>query len=147
MNQMLFNFHDPGSRPEVELPADGWQPRWYQKRLWDYLFNGGKRAYVIAHRRWGKDEVLLHWQAIAAHKRPGNYWHMLPLYSQARKAIWNAVNPRSGRRRIDECFPLELRSKTLESEMFIRFKNGSSWQLVGSDNFNALESTVVVCSE
>ncbi len=58
--------------------------------------------------------------------------------AQARKAIWEAVNPHTGIRRIDEAFPLELRDITRENEMFIRFKSGSTWQVVGSDNFNSL---------
>ena len=63
---------------------------------------------------------------------------MLPEASQARKAIWGAVNPHTGKLRIDEAFPLELRSWTRENDMSIGFKNGSSWQVVGSDNFNSL---------
>ena len=70
--------------------------------------------------------------------RPATYWHMLPQASQARKAIWNAVNPHSGQRRIDEVFPKEIRENTNDQEMFIRFKNGSNWQVVGSDNYNSL---------
>lgn len=71
-------------------------------------------------------------------ERVAPYWHMLPLANQARKAIWDAVNPRTGRRRIDDAFPLEIREVTRDNEMFIRFKNGSTWQVVGSDNYNAL---------
>ncbi len=63
---------------------------------------------------------------------------MLPLYSQARKAIWTAVNPHTGRRRIDEAFPPELRENTNDQEMFIRFKSGATWQVVGSDRYNSL---------
>lgn len=63
---------------------------------------------------------------------------MLPEYSQARKAIWDAVNPHTGRRRIDEAFPLELRKNTRNQEMQITFKNGSTWQVVGSDRFDSL---------
>jgi len=107
-------------------------------RLWNYLENGGKRAVEVAHRRWGKDEVALHWTAVAAHEKVGTYWHMLPEAAQARKAIWEAVNPHTGKRRIDEAFPSSLRASTRENEMFIRFKNGSTWQVVGSDNFNSL---------
>ena len=58
--------------------------------------------------------------------------------SQARKAIWEAINPHTGKRRIDECFPHELRETTRENEMLIKFKVGSTWQVVGSDNFNSL---------
>lgn len=70
--------------------------------------------------------------------RIGGYWHMLPEAAQARKAIWDAINPHTGRKRIDEAFPVELRATTREVDMFIRFKNGSTWQVVGSDNFNSL---------
>lgn len=66
---------------------------------------------------------------------------MLPEYAQARKAIWDAVNPHSGKRRIDEAFPLELRKKTRNDEMYIEFVNGSTWQVVGSDRYDALVGT------
>lgn len=123
--------------PTISLP-NNWQPRPYQRPLWDYLEKGGKRAIEIAHRRWGKDDVALHRTAIAAHERVGSYWHCLPEYAQARKAIWTAVNPHTGKRRIDEAFPHELRDSTNEQEMFIRFKVGSTWQAIGSDRYNSL---------
>src|SRR5688572_18113045 len=63
---------------------------------------------------------------------------MLPMYAQARKAIWDAVNPHSGKKRIDEAFPEELRDATNDQEMKIKFKNGSTWQVVGSDNYRSL---------
>lgn len=106
--------------------------------MWNYLENGGKRAIEIAHRRWGKDDVALHRTAIAAHERVATYWHALPEYAQARKAIWNAVNPHTGKRRIDEAFPHELRSSTNDQEMLIKFKVGSTWQVIGSDRYNSL---------
>lgn len=121
----------------IRLP-NNWTPRPYQRALWNYLENDGRRAVAVCHRRWGKDEVALHWTAVALHQRVGSYWHLLPQASQARKAIWEAVNPHTGRRRIDEAFPHELRETTRENEMFIRFLNGSTWQVVGSDNFNSL---------
>ncbi len=105
---------------------------------WRYLENGGKHCELVWHRRAGKDELSLHHTACAAHQRVGNYWYMLPQANQARKAVWDAINPHSGKRRIDEAFPLELRAATLEHEMMIRFKVGSAWQVVGSDNFNSL---------
>lgn len=63
---------------------------------------------------------------------------MLPQAEQARKAIWSAINPHTGIKRIDEAFPIALRRRTRENEMLIEFKNGSTWQVVGSDNYNAL---------
>ena len=106
--------------------------------LWRYLMGGGKRACLLAHRRFGKDELALQFACIAALTRVAGYWHMLPEAAQARKAIWNAVNPETGRRRIDECMPLVLRKRTLENEMLIEFKNGSTWQVIGSDRYNSL---------
>lgn len=125
---------------DLILPHN-WSPRPYQQALWAYLVGGGTRAVECAHRRWGKDEVALHWTACASHIRIGNYAHMLPEYAQARKAIWDAVNPHSGKRRIEEAFPEALRKTTLEQEMKIIFKNGSTWQVVGSDNYNSLMGT------
>lgn len=106
--------------------------------VWDYLQKGGRHAELIWNRRAGKDDVCLHWAAVAAHKRVATYWHMLPQASQARKAIWEAVNPHTGKTRIDEAFPPVLRETTRHNEMLIKFKNGSTWQVVGSDNYNSL---------
>lgn len=122
----------------IELPHNGWEPRYDQMNLWEYLQGGGTRAVEVAHRRWGKDDISLHHTAIASTHRVGNYWHMLPQYNQARKAIWEAVNPKTGMKRIDEAFPDEMRASIRNTDMYIGFKNGSSWQVVGSDNYNAL---------
>lgn len=91
------------------------------------------------HRRFGKDDIMLHYTAAAALQRIGNYWHMLPQQNQCRKAIWQAINPRTGKRRIDEAFPPEIRAgKPNETEMLIPLVNGSLWQVTGSDSYNAL---------
>ena len=120
----------------IQIP-NNWAPRAYQMNVWRYLERGGKRAICVWHRRAGKDDVCLHWAAASMIDKPATYWHMLPAFSQGRKAIWTAINPHSGKRRIDEAFPHELRVNTNESEMFIRFKNGSTWQVVGSDRYDA----------
>jgi len=122
---------------EIDLP-NNWSPRSYQRDLWRYLERGGLRADVCWHRRAGKDEVGLHWAAVSAIQKIGTYWHMLPEAAQARKAIWAAINPHTGIRRIDEAFPKAMRRRTVDDEMFIEFQNGSTWQVIGSDNFNSL---------
>lgn len=124
--------------PEIELPADNWQPRDYQRPAWDAFEAGIKRLALAWHRRAGKDEFALQATATAAYERIGAYWHLLPQANQARKAIWDSPNPRTGRRRIDDAFPHSIRESTRENDMFIRFKNGSTWQVVGSDNYDAL---------
>jgi phage terminase large subunit len=76
--------------------------------------------------------------AVSSARRVGTYWHMLPEAAQARKAIWTAVNPGTGRRRLFDAFPDEYIENMNDNEMFIRFKSGSTFQVVGSDNYNSL---------
>lgn len=121
----------------ITLP-NGWRPRWYQLPSWRAWERGIKRSLLVWHRRAGKDDVSLHKTACAAHTRVANYWHCLPSYEQARKAVWEAVNPHTGKRRIDEAFPKELRTRTDNSSMTIEFKIGSVWRIVGSDNPDSL---------
>lgn len=107
-------------------------------RLWNYLESGGTRAVEVAHRRFGKDDIGLHFTATQMMEKPGNYWHLLPKYAQGRKVIWNAVNPRTQQRRINEAFPKEIRKRTNNTEMLIETINGSVWQVVGSDNYDSI---------
>jgi phage terminase large subunit len=125
---------------EINLPSN-WKPRDYQEPAWESWLNGCNRQLLVWHRRAGKDDINLRQHAVGAFNRVGTYWHMLPEYSQARKAIWDAVNPHTGKRRIDEAFPEEIRESTRNQDMFIRFKNGSTWQVVGSDSYNSLVGT------
>jgi len=112
--------------------------RKYQVPFWTAWRTGKKKRLIeIAHRRWGKDEIALNVTRDLALERPASYWHCLPEYAQARKAIWTAVNPHTGKRRIDEAFPREIRKATHEQEMFIELVNGSTWQLIGSDRYDA----------
>ena len=105
---------------------NAWNPRPYQRRLWDYFAKGGRRAVAVWHRRCGKDSLALNLEASKAlTERVGVYWHMLPLNTQARKVIWDGVD-RYGRRMIDQAFPKELRQSTNDQEMKIVFKTGRS---------------------
>jgi phage terminase large subunit len=134
---MLDIFGQVGSALSEYAEAQ-WRPRDYQRPAWDYLVGGGKRAYLLRHRRSGKDELCLRWTFVAARRRIGSYWHMMPTQGQARRALWRAVDPHQYRRRIDLAFPPESRASTRDQEMLIEFRNGSTRQLLGSDNYNAL---------
>lgn len=111
--------------------------RWYQRPFHEYLVKGGRRAIEIAHRRWGKDEIVLAATCELAHQRVASYWHCLPEYEQGRKALWNAINAHTGKRRIDEAFPPEIRESKDEQQMLIKLKCGSTWQIIGSDRYDA----------
>lgn len=128
------------AKAEINLPYN-WEPRDYQRPAWESWLNGCNRQLLVWHRRAGKDDINLRQHAVGAFNRIGTYWHMLPQYAQARKAIWDAVNPKTGTRRIDEAFPPQIRESTRDNDMFIRFKSGSTFQVVGSDNFDALVGT------
>jgi len=64
----------------------------------------------------------------------GSYWHLLPKHSQAKRAIWNGIDHKSGRRFIDMFFPDALAKNA--TDMFIERECGSTWQLLGSDNYD-----------
>lgn len=122
----------------ISLPHN-WKPRHYQRRAWEALRDGVNRVVLVWHRRAGKDAVCMYSASCAAFERAGNYWHMLPEADQCRKAIWEAINPTTGYRRIDEVFPSEVRSgRPRNQEMILGLASGSSWQCVGSDNYNSL---------
>ena len=113
--------------------------RWYQRPFHEAWVTGKKKRLIeIAHRRWGKDEISLMATCELAHKRVASYWHCLPEYEQARKALWDAINPHTGKRRIDEAFPPEIRESKDEQKMFIKLRCGSTWQLIGSDRYDSL---------
>jgi len=113
--------------------------RWYQRSFHEAMVQQKQKRFMeVAHRRWGKDEIVLNaTRYLLTKHRVGTYWHCLPEYGQGRKALWDAVNANTGKRRIDESFPKEMRKRTNNQEMFIEFKNGSTWQIIGSDKFDS----------
>lgn len=126
----------------LSLPND-WQTRPHQQDFFRYMLQGGldnKRAVEVWHRRAGKDSCCLNLSAVASQMRVGTIWHMLPTLKQGRKAIWDGIDFK-GRRMIDQAFPKEMREGVNNSEMQIRFKNGSVYQVVGSDNYDSLVGT------
>ena len=107
--------------------------------------SGQYRTFILPwHRRAGKDEISLHDTAIRAMTRVGDYWHMLPVAEQARKAIWEATNPRTGRKRWKDAFPEDIIAHIDNQSMKLTFVNGSTWQVLGSDNYDSLVGTTPV---
>jgi hypothetical protein len=121
----------------IRIP-NGWEPRPYQLPVLSYFAKGGKRAATMWHRRAGKDSCCLNHEAIECFKRPAAYWHLMPTQRQARKAIWNGVNPKTGKKILDQVFPAEIRKRTRDDEMMIELKSGAIWQLAGSDSYDSL---------
>jgi len=117
---------------QITVPVD-WNPRDYQLPLWKFLEAGGRRAACVWHRRAGKDLTLINWIATCTIRRPGLYWHLFPTYNQGRKIAWEGMT-KTGRKFIDH-FPKEnILGEPNNTEMRIKFKTGSVYQVVGSDN-------------
>lgn len=121
----------------IALP-NNWRARPHQGNFTNFLLNNGKRAVAVWHRRAGKDSASLNWTAVAAHQKVASYWHMLPTAVQGRHVVWDAVNPATGEKVIDQVFPKALRGRVNNTDMSIHLKNGSTWQVVGSDNYDRL---------
>lgn len=114
------------------------EPRGYQYPALRYMDEepGRQRAFMLAHRRTGKD--LLAWNILIreSQKRVGTYWHVLPLLNQARKIIWTG-STKDGIPFLDFIPPPLIASKR-DDEMSIRLTNGSLIQLVGADRIDSL---------
>ncbi len=128
---------NPQLTPENPQLTHDWVPRAHQKAALDKFNEGQRRQMHIWHRRAGKDDFGLNLARIETQRERGNYWHLFPLQTQAKKALWEGLDG-EGRRMIDHIFPLALRESTLQAEMMIKFKNGSTWQMAGSDRYNSL---------
>lgn len=121
---------------EQKLPHN-FYPRPYQRPLFDAFLNGTKRMCCVWHRRGGKDTAAMHIAAIGSQQEIGNYWHMLPEQRQGRRVVWEAIN-KKGQRMLDATFPSWMvEGDYNNTEMLVRFKNGSTYQVLGSDNYNS----------
>lgn len=127
----------------VQVPHN-YRPRPYQLPFWRAVESGYKRIIKVWHRRAGKDNSAMNFTATQVFEKPGIYYHMAPTTTQARKIIWDARMPLADGTlglapAYEYIFPKELYAKKAnETEMKLQFKNGSIWQAVGSDNYNAL---------
>lgn len=119
----------------VTIPY-GFTPRSYQIPFLHAMDSGKKRACWVVHRRGGKDKTAVNFTAKRAFQRVGTYYHCLPTYNQARKVLWDAID-KDGFRMMDH-IPESVRAKTNNSEMKITLVNGSIWQAIGADNYDAV---------
>jgi hypothetical protein len=97
-----------------------------------------RRFYLVWHRRAGKDVFMLDFFNDRMQERVGNYWHLFPFHVQAKRAIWKGIDIRDGVRFIDRAFPNRVKAKDNDTEMSITMPNGSTWQMLGSDNYDRL---------
>lgn len=124
---------------EVELPHH-YEPRDYQRHVWRAFDSGFKRMCIVWHRRSGKDKTCVNLVARETQRRVGTYFYFFPTYSQGKKAIWDGMDF-EGFRFLNH-FPRDLwDGQPNNTEMKLRLKNGSVFQIVGTDNIDSVVGT------
>lgn len=125
--------------PEIVIPYQ-FSPRAYQIPLLRAMDSGYRRAVQVWHRRSGKEKTDL--AGIVVKKmmeRVGSYYYVFPEFNQGRKVIWDGAD-KDGFRFIDH-FPKAIITDKNDTEMKIRTTNGSLFQVIGSDRFDAVMGT------
>lgn len=124
--------------PGISLPHK-YEPREYQRPIWEAFDQGFKRLIQIWHRRSGKDVTDVNIVAREMWEHVGNYYYIFPTYAQGKKALWEGRG-KNGIAYLD-FFPAELVESFNHSEMKVRYKNGSLFQVVGSEDVDRLVGT------
>jgi|ERR1700761_1037819 len=120
---------------EVQVALDKFSLRWYQEEIWDTIEERkSKRVLYIASRRAGKDILFWNLAIRQCIKRVCLVFYVLPTYSQGRKAVFDAIAI-DGTKFLD-FLPSMLVESINQSEMKIRFKNGSILQIIGGDTYD-----------
>lgn len=121
----------------IQLPYQ-WTPRDYQRPLFEYFQNGGRRAVTIWHRRAGKSYSTVNWAAMASQMRVGTILHVFPKLNQGRRVMWDGMDKKG--RPLLSAFPDAIVANRNETEMRVEFTNGSAYQIAGTDgkNINSL---------
>ncbi len=123
----------------VQIPY-GFTPRSYQLPVLKFLDGGGKRAALVWHRRSGKDSTMMNFAIKKAVVNPGIYYHLFPTFTLGKRVLWDG-RTRDGKKFLDY-IPKEARDgKPNDSEMKVKFKNGSIYQVIGTDQFDSIIGT------
>lgn len=124
---------------EITIPFN-FQPRDYQLPFLKAFDSGKKRLIQVWHRRTGKDKTDLNLTIREMTRVVGAYYYFFPTYNQGKKILWDGID-KDGFRYIHH-FPNELiEGQVNNSEMKIKFKNGSLFQVIGTDNIDSVVGT------
>lgn len=136
MNYMIDSTKNRDTR--IKLPFN-FVPRDYQMPLCEAIDSGIKRAVAVWHRRAGKDKTLINIMVKEMFGRVGTYFYFFPTFKQGRMILWKGMD-RDGFPFLGH-IPEEIRSRTSEQEMSITLKNGSVFQVVGTDDIDRVVGT------
>lgn len=120
---------------ETRIRLDKFKPRDYQIPILDSITHKNyKRVLAIWPRRAGKDIVGFNIVLRKLLEKVGIYYYVLPTFAQGRKILWDGIT-NDGQKIID-FIPKELIESINNSEMKIKFVNGSLFQVIGSDTYD-----------
>lgn len=124
----------------TQIALNKFQPRSYQIPILDALENKGyKRVLAIMPRRAGKDVTAFNYCIRYLLKKPCVIYYIFPTYSQGRKILWENLN--NAGQRILDYIPEEVIESVHQQEMSVKFRNGSLFKVLGSDNWDSLVGT------
>lgn len=125
------------------ITRDDWWPYPHQVPFLEAMDRGYRRAFIVNHRRSGKD-VSCFYDMVkqACTGRVGLYSYLFPYHGQARKALWEGQFA-DGMRFLD-IIPENDIDTINESTMKIYLTSGSIIQVGGSDNFIALRGNASI---
>lgn len=118
--------------------------RSYQYRTYLALQAGKTRFVERLHRRAGKDRNWMNLILIASMQRIGNYIHVFPALNMGRRDVWENViqekkNGVEHSYKMIDMFPAEFIRRKLEDTMLIEFIWGSTYQIMGADDDDAID--------
>jgi hypothetical protein len=131
----------------VDIPFR-FNPRPYQLPVLQHLDEGYRRAVLVWHRRSGKDLTIFNWVFKKLLSEVCTCFYILPTYSQAKKVIWDSITIEGFR--FFDYIPEQIILSKNKQELKINLINGSTLQLIGSDNIDSLVGTnpkIIVFSE
>ena len=116
-------------------------PRPYQMDVVEAMYTRRFVAYCM-HRRAGKDYMSVSMLLVKCMEKVGNYVYCLPTATQGRKIVWEGID-NDGMRFIDHIprHLIKINPKTKahminNNLMMITLVNGSTIQVIGSDNYD-----------
>lgn len=139
-------------KTEARLIPHLFEPRIYQEPFWNAMQRKRyKRALCVWHRRAGKDLNFLNYIITQMHEQVCNCYYLFPLQTQGRKALWEGkTKPPESRPFLDYFPPWLVDGEPNNTEMKIKFRNKSLFQVIGVDNIDSAMGTgpyIVVFSE
>lgn len=113
-----------------------WPLRPMQQEAYDQFEKGIRRFGLFWHRRAGKDVFGMSVARNQMVERVGSYVHFFPKHVHAKRALWRGIDPRKGAKFIDIAFG-DIEADRNNQDMMIEATNGSTWTLLGSDNYDS----------